>query len=95
MPDRNVALKSFAAKMIDAHTRQHGEPDELQREYIEALAADLVEQFQVTTFYASASRYDHPTSFTAHRPTAVADALFPDSWVVRRFQTKAERDDQV
>ncbi|GAA1110369.1 hypothetical protein [Nesterenkonia jeotgali] len=93
MPDRSPAVDSFVAKMLDAHTRQHGEPDEVQREYLHALAADLVEQLQVPTFYASASRYGHPSSFTANRANAVEDALFPDSWVVRRFQTGPERDE--
>jgi len=94
MPDRNAAVESFTAKMIDAHTRQHGDPDDVQREYLESLAVDLVEQLQVTTYYASASRYGRPSGFTAHRPTAVEDALFPESWVIRRFQTKPERDDE-
>lgn len=94
MPDRAPAERSFTAKLIDAHTRQHGEPDELQREYLEALAVDLVEQLQVTTFYSSASRYAHPTQYTAHRPNAVNAALFPDSWIMRRFQAQPELDDQ-
>lgn len=85
-------MRSFTAKLIDAHTRRHGEPDELQREYLHALAVDLTEQLQVSTFYALDSRYGHPSSFTANRANAVEDALFPDSWVVRRFQTGPECD---
>lgn len=73
-------MESFTAKMVDAHTRQHGEPDEMQVEYLHALAADLVEQLQVTTFYASASRYGHPSGFTPHRPTTQLTGCVTSMW---------------